>query len=171
MLHTGSSPFAITSGVGNHVLILFLIGIMGVVLVKIKCGAFFKWENFRSLRYGIVYAGLFLLFAIGVHELEWYFTYLLAHYPHPVIILSSTMFGIGIAGILLNFFARPFTLPDLKLVLLMGVYYAVWFSLGFHITNSFAGLTPYLNDLGTNLTEDGSWVYLLTGVVLFYRKE
>lgn len=175
-LHTGSSPFSTTSatavsGIGNHVLIVMMLGVLGLGMIKVRCGKILQWSNFSSLRSGVLMATLFTLFAIGVHELLWYATYTISGFPHAYIILSSTMFGVGTAAVLINFFVRKFTKWDAMFVASITSMYLVWGLAGFHITVGFSGNTQWLNDFGTNLIENISWIILTTSAFLFYGTE
>jgi len=159
------------SGIGNHVLIVIMIGILAMGIIKIKCGKIFQWKNFSSLRSGILYAALFVVFAIAVHELLWYLTYFLMGFPNPIFILSSIMFGGGIAALLVNFFVRKFTMADFTVFLGMSLFYLAWAVGGFHVTVGFAGNTQYLMDAFTNLLENLSWAFLVTLAFLQYKLE
>lgn len=170
-LHTGSSIFALSSAgalTGNHVIIVAVIGTMALLAPRIINGRFLGWENLRSLRHGYFYAALYPAFALAIHELLWYATYVGVGYPNEVAILSSPMFDFGLAIIIVNFFLRGITRYDLALAASMSIYYLAWMQSGFHITVDFLGKTVFFSNLMTNFIEDGSWLWLLTFFVMIY---
>lgn len=170
-LHTGKSIFSLSSAgalTGNHVVIVAIIGTLALLAPKVINGKFFGWDNLRSLRHGYLYAALYPAFAVAVHELLWYCSYVIAGQPNQVAILSSPMFDFGIAIIIVNFFLRKFTQYDAWLVAGMVGYYLGWLATGFPVTVNFLGQTIYFTDIITNMMEDGSWVWLLGFFILSY---
>lgn len=149
------SPKDISIGPGNH-----------HTLIMVAIAAAFYFVVKKGVVPLIAVMGVY--FMVEAHEAEWYVTYLAWKFfwPDSGLFQWSWLSATVLMFPAIIFFIYVFGVPW-KFLGFLGVFYAGWLAIDFPITQDFYEHTVYYASASVSALEIMSWVWVITGFLLF----